>query len=312
MTSNQISGGAYSITIDGNDTAGAMDDIVIDGNVITSGVSGYHSVVSATITWTSNLSEAAAVIDAPVSGGGGSYDADATSLFARMGVALSDAQKQATSDFIAGLKTDTVWTELEAFAFFAFPTEQQGLLDWIRTSTSWTVGGTCTHTGLSGIAGNGTTGYISSGVNHNAATAMLQDDAHFYIGMKSLGTGNETFFSTAASSTPVSLSKTSGGLAYRLSATSSGTASGMTTGRYLASRTSSTTITLDKNGTQINTATSNSTARQASDLRCLNNNTLFSDGSVAFMSFGGGLTAAQRTAFDARMATFLAAMSITL
>jgi hypothetical protein len=189
-------------------------------------------------------------------------------------------------------------------------------LDWKRTSISWSDNGTTTHTPLSGIAGNATNGWLGSGVNHSACTLALQDDQHFVIGLKTVGAINKTLLGTVTSGATVAFA-TSGvftNYLYRIGIASASTtvSATITAGRYLANRTVSTTHTLDKNGTQVSTNAATSVARVAGEICALRTATVYSDGALAFAGFGGGLTGGQRTAYDARLATFVTAMSVTL
>ena len=236
-----------------------------------------------------------------------------------MAVQLTDPQKSAVSTFIAGLKTDTVWDEIEAFAFFAFPTQQQGLLDWKRTSTSWTAGGSgLIHTGLSGIQGSGSgggSGYIGSGVNHSTATQALRNDQHWFCGIKALSAAAASSFvhGVAGSSASNAFHNSVTNFNWRCGQSAGETGSGLlTVGRWLATRQASNLATLYKNGVSNDTNVVASTASTAEEIVVHRAATSYGTNTVAFFGFGGGLDGTQSAAFDARMATFLTAMGVTL
>lgn len=99
--------------------------------------------------------------------GGGGEEAETTSLVARMTTPPDSTRRALINTLISTMKTDGVWSKLDAFVVFAAADAQAAKLNWISGSFDPTTVSSPTFTVDRGYNGNDT-GYLNA--NYNPAT----------------------------------------------------------------------------------------------------------------------------------------------
>jgi hypothetical protein len=189
-----------------------------------------------------------------------SYDADAQTFFsaqATAGNSLSSANKTAFNDFIVGLKNDGVWTKITQMQFLAFGSFNYDKINikspgtYNFTSTNGTVSYT-----TSGESGNASNGYINTGLNPSTAFGNSNIHIATYSRTNSSTVGFDAGASQASTASQVILASGWGTArtridddAVQVDATTS------SLGFFVGDRTSSTLLTLYKNGSNVGTST---------------------------------------------------------
>lgn len=111
--------------------------------------------------------------------GAPSYVAEASTLFTAMSVPPPVGRKQYINNMIVSLKAAGLWTKFGYLYILAAHDEQAGRLNWVLPGTATlTAVNSPTFTVDRGFAGDGSTSYLTTGVNHNALTNYAQDSAH--------------------------------------------------------------------------------------------------------------------------------------
>lgn len=118
-------------------------------------------------------------------GGGASYDADASTLFAAMSSQPDATRKALINTTILALKSAGIWTLLDECWFMAAHDSQAGLLGWKRYKNLTAVNAP-TFTTDRGFAGNGTTSYLNTGF------VPSTDGVQYALNDASLGTYSRT------------------------------------------------------------------------------------------------------------------------
>jgi hypothetical protein len=180
-----VTASAFTVTNEGSDTHASSDWQISDdsgfSNIVEESLADTSNKTSYTATSLDNLTEywvrvryngttyGASGWSTPVSfttADAPAYDTDAQAFFDAMGTAPNDAVKTAVDDLITGLKTDSVWAELDALWPLNMPTLADSLLNMKDpTGTAATAVNSPTHTPYVGIAGDGSTSYINTNWN---------------------------------------------------------------------------------------------------------------------------------------------------
>ena len=115
------------------------------------------------------------------------YDTDAQAFFDAMGTAPNDAVKTAVDDLITTLKSDGIWSQLDALWPLNMPTLADSLINMKDpTGTAATAVNSPTHTPYVGIQGDGSTSYVNS--NYTPST----DATNFTVTDASIGIHSAT------------------------------------------------------------------------------------------------------------------------
>lgn len=128
-----------------------------------------------------------------VSGGG---CAQATTLIARMDGSQNTA---AVTTLVCGMVTDGTWSGFDALYILAINSTTNAKLNWVSSSYSLTVNGTCTFTANAGYAGDASTCYLNPAF-------VLTNGVNYTLNSGSLG-----FCDISGSSLPVAMGVASGG-----------------------------------------------------------------------------------------------------
>lgn len=191
---------------------------------------------------------------------GAAYDAAALTWFAAVvtaGGTVSPTRKGYVDTLIKGLKADSVWSKLDCLWLFAAENTQSALLDLVGLRTA-SPGGAPTFTTDRGYAGDGSSTYINTTWNPSThGVAYTLNSAHLML-------YNRTARTDTGSSTSNAGAVVSGNYAqiYCRYATSSGldlndavggsfSAPADASGIWVASRTSSNTMAMYRNGSSL-------------------------------------------------------------
>lgn len=97
--------------------------------------------------------------------GGPAFEAEAQALFARFTTPPTDARKALINALIKALKTAGVWAKLDALYLTAAADAQAGQRNWVQDLFNLTPVSSPTFTADRGYAGNGSSSYLSMGIN---------------------------------------------------------------------------------------------------------------------------------------------------
>lgn len=236
----------------------------------------------------------------------------AAALFGAMTTQPDAARKVLIEAMIAGLIADGVWPRLEAFWITAAHASQAGRLNWKTPSTfTLTENGTGTWTTDRGYAGNGTDGYLSSGLSPNACTLFTQNDGAVFAWSRTAAQSAVACFGTITGAgvliQPRNASDVYGYRVNQGSSTTTANADG--TGFYAATRTDASTTQGYKNGAAIGSAGSvASTSRSAQSLGIGRANSAYTTVQVAAAGIGASLDATQQANLYTRLNTYMTAI----
>lgn len=138
---------------------------------------------------------------------GKAYDADALALFGRMTVEPSSKYKNALNDFIVGGKDYGLYTLLDTFALpLKSESQQAGLLDFKRSSVSYTLQGVASFDPNFGFVNSATSGsYINTQFKPSSDGAHMTNVSsgyYIYVTEKPTASTSANFMPFAASSGP--------------------------------------------------------------------------------------------------------------
>lgn len=132
------------------------------------------------------------------------YSAEATAYFAAMSVAPDATRKGHLNTLIAALKTAGVWAKLDALYIMAAHDAQAARVNAVNPASVATTSGTLTFTTDRGYAGNGTTGYMSTGFNPSTASnpKFTQNSAHMGAWSRTAGNSGAEVGTIIAAASP--------------------------------------------------------------------------------------------------------------
>lgn len=201
-------------------------------------------------------------------GGGASYSAEATTLFAAMSSQPDSTRKTLIDTTITSLKSAGIWTLLDECWFLAAHDSQAALLGWKRNKDCVAVNAP-TFTANQGFAGNGTTSYLNTQfVPSLHGVQYTLNDASFgvYSRTNSASSSMADMGSRNASNVAISMfySNLADGSAViavnRGASTTTAVHGAGSTGLWVARRTASNAIQMYRNGSSVATAANVSTA----------------------------------------------------
>lgn len=253
-----------------------------------------------------------------------SYEAEASTLFARMSPAPDAALKFDVNTLIKALKDAGVWTKLDMLQVYAVPVAQYALLDWktsSRTASLVTLGSGPIFTANRGYKGTlATAEYIDTGYNTvTFAGNFSQNSAH--IGVFPVADATDT---TSAGAADLGVTR-----AYMITRTNSGTnqgemnataslytETGLSTAvqHYCWSRAASANFQTYRNGTQISASFSQTSVTPTNaNMRALTREggTSYSTRTLGIVHTGGALTQQNVTDMYAAFRTYLVARGVT-
>lgn len=116
------------------------------------------------------------------SGGGVSYEDEATAYFAAMSVAPDDTRKGHINTLVASLKTAGVWSKLDWLCLHAAHDAQAGLINLVDPTEIATNVNSVSFATDAGYTGNGSTSYLNSGWNPTVGSHQFaQNSAHIGV-----------------------------------------------------------------------------------------------------------------------------------
>lgn len=243
---------------------------------------------------------------------GGSFSAEATTLFAAMSSQPDGTRKTAIDTCIVALKDAGVWTLLDVLYVFAAHDAQASLLNWKNPGTfTATLTSTPTFEVDRGYTGNGSSTALDS--NYNPATQAISyalDSACVFAWNV---TANPTGQAMAGQvgSINVSVLPDSGDVNLRYvinDGTNTDVANGGKTGLFAASRASSTTKRGYRNGVQLGTAAVTSTSVASSNISFCRGSSSFFNGQVACGGAGADLPTTEQLALYNAMLAYMQAV----
>ena len=255
-----------------------------------------------------------------LSGGYVPSDPDAVAYFAAMPAQPSDRFKRAVNDFIVGCKADGVWTLFDRFALLCLDTAQLNRVDMRYPSKliTETTGGT--YTPGKGWKGNGTSAFLSFGVqlSYNAGAGPADQQAttnaaHMggYVNVAGVAGQNQPLLGTTRTSSPWNVLNLSSGSNLFNTAVNGPKVSRSTanvTGLFTATRTSSTSHRVYYGDAILATESTTSAGNDTSPIMIGAERTIYTTQQIALAYMGGGLSQANMTAINQRIMTMLTAM----
>lgn len=247
------------------------------------------------------------------------FEAETYALLARFTSQPLHTQAIRIDRIIAGLKASGVWSKLDAFYDLAAHDAQAAQRNWKADAYNLTPVDSPTFAAYRGYEGNGSSSYLDMNATLNALTQYQQDSAHLMQWVRTLPTvagGSEAEIGVFTGSDRTRLRSTngaggSGTPAARVNQAFTFNAAGTVTrgtGLIIASRTSSTAITLYRNDDQSDVASVASTAPTSGSLALLRGLSSYSNAQLCFASIGAGLTAADKTSLYAVLSEYLTAV----
>jgi hypothetical protein len=230
----------------------------------------------------------------------GNYSPQAVALFARMTNTPSVGRKRLMDTLIKALIAAGVWASLDGLWVPAAADAQAASLNWVANNAV-TLNGGITFTADRGYTGNGTTGWIDTGVtpalavhNSNAAGVYMNQDVNLNSGQ--LAAGSIEVFVKATGPQLQGFSEGSSAFVSVVDGT----------GYSALTRTDGTTITLQKNATQTASAHSSSGfSGLPTSLMSIAGGVALSTGRMAAAHVGSGLTTTQLSNLYAALLSYL-------
>ena len=243
-------------------------------------------------------------------------DSDAQAVADAASTSFDNTHAEALDDFIAGLKTDSLWTIIGGAHLLAAQAADHALINIKNPGTAdLTEVNSPTFTADSGYSGDASTSYLTNSVALSSLTGVSQNDASFggyaitavpsnrVIGFSdgTSGNGHDPLIRNVSSGTAARLALNTG-------ATSDDISHSTWTGLFHISRDNSADYDFYHEGSSIGTATETSAAIGAALFTVLRSHTLYTDGRVAFVFYGGSMNATQAGNLSTRLDTYLTAI----
>lgn len=248
------------------------------------------------------------------------YTPEASALFARMSVQPDSTRKRLIDNLITSLKSNNLWTKLDAFYVFASHDSQASLLNWVAVNNCVAVNSP-TFTTDRGYTGDGTTSYLNTQINPTTypSPKFVQDNAHLGVWVNSdivSGTMVDVGITNSNLNSHANASNVFNGPANSGTYSQSG---GATTavGHSMWTRDSATTGQYWKNGAAQSAITTTTTAiRNASMLVCASNTSntgtvvpgSFSARLIEATHWGSNLSSTEVLAMKNSLQTYLTAI----
>jgi len=234
-------------------------------------------------------------------------NAEATALVAAMSSPPDDARKAIIDTLVGALKTAGVWTKTELFYDLAAHDSQAARLNWISPgNNTLTEVNSPTFAADQGYTGNGTTSYLSAGVNLSALTLYLQNDAHAGVWFRTAGSVAKYGLGTDTGT--ILLVSGNLGATERLTRINTQTNltsnDNITTGHVVAVRRDSANQFSYRNGAGEATGAQASEARTAAPVTILKAGVTLSDQQILAAHLGGQLTSGEVTAYYNALAAY--------
>jgi len=244
----------------------------------------------------------------PLASGG--LDADAAAYIAAMTTPPDSARQTLINNLITGLKSDGVWSVLDALYLHAAHDMQAGRLNARVPANAASAVNSPSFTTNRGFTGDGSTSYLSTGINPSTAGGNYsRDSASLFVWSLSNITNTGADIGGTISNSINSRSSTAGALRGGVNNAAATVATlGNSLGLSTLSRTSSTNVDGYRDSDFVGAQTVASVAIPNATIDILRAATLFSTRQIAVSGFGGSLTAANVAALHGRLSAYLTAI----
>lgn len=186
----------------------------------------------------------------------GSYSAEAQAVFAAMTTPPDSTRKSLIDACIVGLKSDGVWSLLDALQVYAAADSQAARVDWILPSRIATLTNAPTFTTDRGFTTDGTSNFLDTLFNPSTGTNFLQNSASFGVWSRTIGgiatSGSGWFDGTRG--TTINPRNTGNSISYRITcATATNTGGTVTdgTGLFAVNRSGASATQAYRNGSNV-------------------------------------------------------------
>ena len=230
------------------------------------------------------------------------------------GGTVSDTRAAIVDDLIVGLKTDGIWTKLDRLWLFAAENTQSALTDLVGLSLATNVNST-TFTADQGYTGNGSNMYIDSNFSPTSGTPnYAQNDASMFAWCTTSGTSTGAICAGGGTEHIRLFPRYSDGQVYwcfnNASTTMGVSAGGTAAGLWVMNRTASNSVTLDRDGTQMQFSGINPSATpDAAEFTVLKSGSEYGTQQCVCFGCGGALTAGERVDIYSRLQTYMTAIA---
>jgi len=248
------------------------------------------------------------------SGGGGGVDPDAQAFITA--AAITDPTQQAAiNNLVIGMKADSLWTKMKAIYPFvggSATSNSYNLKNTAQYQLSFSGGGTWNSNGYTG----GVNGYANTGLNPN--TVFSTDDSFhmsIYSKTNSAIDGADLGGLNASQRTDLWLRAADGNCYNRVHLNGIIAANANSTGIYISTRNSSTSLKIFKNNSQLGSTYAGANGGRLDVNMFLgaynltNSPSFYTQRNYAFASIGDGLSDAESTNLNNRINTFNTALS---
>lgn len=244
---------------------------------------------------------------------GGSYSAEATTYFAAMAVQPDATQKGRLDALISALVSAGIWSKLD-YLMLAGHDAQSSRVNAIDPSEEATTVNSPSFTAFSGYTGDGSSAYIDLGETVTAGPNYAQDDAHVGVWLVGSASSSLGTFGTTGNNSQNRLRleiPTSGNEEFRVNDNNDSilrSATGSAAGYRVITRESATTLRGYFGGALVADLTDTSDGVPVSTNSVLRRQNTYSQATFAVFHKGGALTAAQVSALNTHLSTYLTAI----
>lgn len=239
-----------------------------------------------------------------------SYSAEATALFARMTSQPDATRKGHINTLIEALKTAGVWVKQDALYLMAAHDAQAARLNWIADQYNLSAINSPSFTVDQGYTGDGSSSYLSPGIDPTGLTRFQRDSANFSGWCRSEVNATLPLGGTAAGAPNIQIyPRTSGLLNGRANdATSLTVAVASSVGLSAVNRSGATAKQIRRNGVEQASAATASLAVVSTSLYFLRNSSIHASIQIAYGSVGASLSDAEELARHNAVLAYLTAI----
>lgn len=244
--------------------------------------------------------------------GGPLYEPEAKALFDRFTTSPTSERKNLINNLIKSLKHEGIWTKLDALYITAAADNQAARRNWIADQYNLVAASAPVFTVDRGYQG-GSSSYLETNLNPATAIGLKQsqDDATIMLWSRTVDQSNNGDIGNSGSF--ISPRTTNNFVNFRVNAGASSSTPNLDgSGMFCASRLSSSSVQVYRNGVAIGSAiSSTSTAPESASYRVCGRSGTFTSSSIrqqAAASFGARLSPVQITAYYDAIRTYLQAI----
>lgn len=239
------------------------------------------------------------------------FDSAAVTIFNAMS-SPTDVRKDLINSLVVALKNAGVWAKLDCLYIMAAADSAAARINWKNPGTyNLTEQSSPTFTADRGYTGNGSSSYLSCGVNNNALTQFTQNSLHYgawsltdaaVLAYNDMGTQSSTLFRhRLRTATNIFSAGINGASTLDVSNSDS-------RGHFVANRSASNARQIYRNATSLATDSVTSTALTANNFTILRANDLYSGRQIAAAHIGASLSGTEVTNLYNALTTYLTAV----